>query len=99
VKVFDFYKQNANQSSFNFVEHFWLILKDVPQWRLKIYHDQCTLAVWANPSFGDIVENHLEEFPKEPKGAKSFSYALSFKCFHNYNYFSHVYDAPCCNED
>jgi hypothetical protein len=57
VKVFDFYKQNVNQSSFNFLEYFWLILKDVPQWWLEIYHDQCTLALWANPSLGVKITN------------------------------------------
>jgi len=31
VKVFNLYKQNENQSSFYFIEHFLLILKDVPQ--------------------------------------------------------------------
>jgi hypothetical protein len=31
MKVFNLYKQNENQSSFYFIEHFLLILKDVPQ--------------------------------------------------------------------
>jgi hypothetical protein len=28
---------------------------------------------------------------KEPKVTKSFSLALFFKCFYNYNFFFHVY--------
>jgi hypothetical protein len=31
MKVFNFYKQNENQSSFYFIEHFLLLLKDVPR--------------------------------------------------------------------
>jgi hypothetical protein len=42
-----------------------------------------------NPSLvGGAISNHFKEFFKEPKVAKSFSWAqLSFKLFHNYNLF------------
>ncbi len=41
-----------------------------------------------NPSLvSGAIRNHFKEFFKEPKVAKSFSWALSFKLFHNYNLF------------
>jgi hypothetical protein len=43
------------------------------------------LLRFINPSStGGATRNHFKEFLKEPKVAKSFSWALSFKCFHNY---------------
>ncbi len=52
------------------------------------------LLRFINPSLANgVVRNHFKEFFKEPKVAKSFSWALYFKFFHNYKLyiFFHVY--------
>jgi hypothetical protein len=46
----------------------------------------------ANPSLDGTTRNHLKELLDKPKVTKSFSWALSLKCFHNYKLlFFHVY--------
>jgi hypothetical protein len=50
------------------------------------------LFPWAKASLGGTTRNHFKEWLRNRKMAKSFSWALYFKCFHNYRLlFFHVY--------